>query len=180
MVRCSSSITLHSPTELSGVVATAMRTLDGNKVVWDDAGFAAILAIDVAHGASIGRGHGLHSYCGIDLSEVLTHIFHTFLTERAGPLPRPLVHGEALHVHDVTTAESFERFDGLEHALVTDGAIALKLLRDAVVLLFKVFVHGYAGVASHAVAVVDPQPLAGTTDIAEGAVVNILTWTVII
>ena len=157
-----------------------MRTLDGNKVVWDDAGFAAILAIDVAHGASIGRGHGLHSYCGIDLSKVLTHIFHTFLTERAGPLPRPLVHGEALHVHDVTTAESFERFDGLEQAFVTDGAIALKLLRDAVVLLFKVFVHGYAGVASHAVAVVDPQPLAGTTDIAEGAVVNILTWTVIV
>jgi len=83
-------------------------------------------------------------------------------------------------MHDVTTAESFERFDGLEHALVTDGTIALKLLRDAVVLLFKVFVHGYAGVASHAVAVVDAQPFAGTADIAEGAMVDILSWAVVV
>ena len=94
-------------------------------MIRNDARFAAILAIDVAHGAGIGRRHGLHTHCGINLSKVLAHIFDTLLTQRAGPLSRSDVHGKTLKVHDMTTAKCSEGLDGLEHALVADWAIAL-------------------------------------------------------
>ena len=51
-----------------------MRTLDANEVVRNNARFAAILTIDVAHGAGIGRGHGLHPHGGINLGEVFAHV----------------------------------------------------------------------------------------------------------
>ena len=54
-----------------------MRTLNANEVVWNNARFAAILTIDAAHGAGIGRGHGLHPHGGINLTEVIAHILDT-------------------------------------------------------------------------------------------------------
>ena len=156
-----------------------MRTLNANEVVRNDARFAAILAIDIAHSSGIGRGHGLHTHGSINLCKILTHIFDAFFAKGAGPLSRSDVHGKAIKVHDMATTKCSERLDSLEHALVTNRTIALKLLRDAVVSFFVLLGHGHAGVATHAVAVIDAESLAGATDVAEWAVVDFLRRTIV-
>jgi len=144
-----------NPLQLSSIVASAMLALQTNEMVADVTHLATILTVDVASCGRVCRGHGLHPHGRIQQRKVLPHVFRALFAQRAGVVVSTHVHGEAAEVHDVAAPEAAKRFCALKHGLVTDGAIALKPLGDAVVVICE----GDARVATHAVAVIDAQAL---------------------
>jgi len=94
-------------------------------MVVDIAHLATILAVNVARGGGVRRGHGLHSHGGIQQREVLPHVLRALLAQRAGVAVPAHVLREAAEVHDMTALEAAQGFRAFKHGLVADGAVAL-------------------------------------------------------
>lgn len=165
-----------NPLQLPSVVAPTMVAFQTNKMVRDVPHLTTILAVNVARHGRVRRGHGLHSHGRIQQCKVLAHVIRALLAQGTGIVVTPHVHREATEMHDVPTPKTTEGFRALKHGLVANGTVSLKSLRNAVMIIFK----GDTGVASHAVAVIDAQTFSCSANIAERAVVNILSRRVVV
>lgn len=123
------------PLQFSGVIATAVQALQANKVVANVAHLGTILAVDIARGVFVGRGHGLHPHGGIEEGEVLAHVVDTLLAEGTRVRLSPQVLRKTAQMHDMTAFQPTQGLRALEHCLVTDGAVPLQSLGDAMVIV---------------------------------------------
>jgi len=89
------------PLQLTRIVTSAVVAFQTHEVVTHIAHLRAILAVNVAGGASVGRWHRLHSHGGIKESKILSHVVSALLAERARVLVAAHVHREAAQVHYV-------------------------------------------------------------------------------
>lgn len=137
---------------------------------------AAILAVYVARGRGVRRGHGLHPHGRIEERKILAHVVRALLTQWTGISVSPHVHGEAAKVHDVAALKTAKGFCALKHGLVADRTVPLQALGDTVMFVF----HRNAGVAAHTVSVVNAKSFPRSANIAKRAVINRFVLRVIV
>jgi len=145
-----------------------MITFQTNEMVLHVAHLSTILAVYVARGRGVGRGHGLHPHGRIKERKVRAHVVRALLAQWTGVSVSPHIHGEAAKVHDVAALKAAKGFCTLKHGLVADGTVPLQALGDTVMFVFE----RDAGVAAHAVAVVNAQSFPRSANIAKRAVIN--------
>jgi len=148
--------------QLPGIVTSTMIAFQTNKMVVHVAHLATILAVYVARGRGVGRGHGLHPHGRIEERKILAHVVRALHTQRTGVSVSPHVHGEAAKVHDVAALKAAKGFCALKHGLVADGTVPLQALGDTVMFVF----NRNAGVAAHAVAIVNAKSFPRSANIA--------------
>ena len=145
-----------------------MQAFQTDEVVVDVAHLATILTVNIARGFGICGRHGLHPHGRIKEGEVFAHVIVALLTKRTCICLASHVHRKTTEVHYMPAFQSSEGLCTFEHGLVTDRAVSLQSLWDAMMIFFD----RDARIAAHAVIVIDAQALAGPTHIAERAVID--------
>mmetsp|Transcript_39295 Transcript_39295/g.123032 ORF Transcript_39295/g.123032 Transcript_39295/m.123032 type:complete len:659 (-) Transcript_39295:757-2733(-) len=156
------------------VEGDAVRALVVGEVEGHPALGVAVMAEDVRAEVEELRGHRQVADVAVELRKVLAHVVYALPADGAGVrlLSVALV---AVLVHDVSALERLNGPRAPEHLLEADRAGPLQHLVQALVLR----VQADAGVAAHAVPVVDAEAAAGAADVAVGAVVDVLVRVVV-
>jgi hypothetical protein len=140
-----------NPLQFSGIVTTAVQAFQTDEVVVDVAHLATILTVNIARGFGIGGRHGLHPHSRIKEGEVFAHVIVAFLTKWTRICLASHIHRKTTEMHYMTALQSSEGLCTFEHGVVTDGAVSLQSLWDAMMIFFD----GDARIAAHTVIVID-------------------------
>jgi hypothetical protein len=168
---------LVASTQLSGIVATTVRTLQPDKVIHDVAHFITILAIYITRSSNVGERHWLHPYCGVEEGEIFCHIFRTSLAQRTCVVITSHIHQVTVEVHNMPAIQSTKGFCAFKHGIMTDGAVSLQSLWDTMMMVVR---QRYTCITAHTVTVIDAQALARSTHITEWTVVDGFVGSIII
>lgn len=148
-----------------------MRAFTSYEVIRGLACFITILTVNITHCRRVSGWHGLHPHSSIEQSKVLSHVFNTLLAKRTCKVLPSHIHAKASHVHHMATLETTKRLCRFKHAVVTNRAGSLQLLRHTTVFIVR---QRHTGIASHTVPIIDAKAKAQSTNIAERTVIDIV------
>jgi hypothetical protein len=140
-----------------------------NEVVRDFTSDTAVLTVYATHGRQVCSWHGLHADGVVQKRKVFGHLFHGTVTKRTVVRVSSIL-CKAAHMHHMPAFQPTKRLGRLEKPLVTNRAVALKLLRNASVFLVG---ERHTGVASHTMSKIDSKTFAETACVTVRAVKDI-------